>query len=397
MEKDKPATQIVSIIGSGTMGAGIAQVAASFGHEVVLLDSNGEALSRARVGINKALRRDVEKGRITEDASREIERRINFVDATLFDASSAFGSSSMVIEAIVEDLSIKQQTFKRIENFVSPDCILATNTSSLSVASIASMCARPERVLGIHFFNPAQLMPLVEIIPGMATDRKYVDCSCELISGWKKTVVLAKDTPGFVVNRLARPFYGEALRILEESIADVATIDWAMTELGGFKMGPFTLMDMIGNDVNYRVTEIVFEALYYDPRYRPSITQKRMVEANLLGRKVSRGFYDYREGAPKPEPTRDAALGKRIVDRIVAMLINEACEARLLNIATSADLDLAMTKGVNYPKGLLAMGTEIGPAVVLARLDELQAEYGEDRYRASPWLRRAVRENKGLA
>jgi len=161
-------------------------------------------------------------------------------------------------------------------------------------------------------------------------------------------------------------------------------------------MGPFTLMDMIGNDINFRVTEIVFEALFYDPRYRPSITQKRMVEANLLGRKVGRGFYDYREGAQRPEPTRDAGLGKRIVDRVVAMLVNEACEARLLNIATGEDLDLAMTKGVNYPRGLLAMGTEIGPAEVLKRLEDLQAEYGEDRYRASPWLRRAVREGRGL-
>jgi 3-hydroxybutyryl-CoA dehydrogenase len=194
------------------------------------------------------------------------------------------------------------------------------------------------------------------------------------------------------VNRVARPFYGEALRIYEEGIADFATIDWAMTELGGFRMGPFTLMDYIGNDINYTVTETVFAAFYYDPRYRPSFTQKRHAEAGYLGRKSGRGYYNYAEGAVLPEPTKDATLGQQIFERIVVMLMNEAIDALFLNIGTKEAIDLAMTKGVNYPKGLLEWADEMGLENVLAKLEALFNEYGEDRYRPSPLLRRMVRE-----
>jgi 3-hydroxybutyryl-CoA dehydrogenase len=202
--------------------------------------------------------------------------------------------------------------------------------------------------------------------------------------------VITTDTPGFIVNRIARPFYGEALRQLEEGVADMATIDWAMREIGGFRMGPFELMDFIGNDVNYAVTMSVFEAFFHDPRYKPSLTQRRLVEAGLYGRKRGRGYYDYRDGATRPEPTKDRALGQAIVDRMVAMLVNEAVDAVFMRVAAPRDIETAMTKGVSYPKGLLAWGDEIGPAEILRRLEALQAEYGEDRYRPCPLLRRRV-------
>jgi 3-hydroxybutyryl-CoA dehydrogenase len=239
-------------------------------------------------------------------------------------------------------------------------------------------------------------MPLVELVPAITTDPEVLARANDLVTSWKKTTVIATDTPGFIVNRIARPFYGEALRQLEEGVADVATIDWAMRDLAGFRMGPFELMDFIGNDVNYAVTRSVFEAFYYDPRYRPAITQRRLVEAGLYGRKRERGYYDYRGASAQPEPTRDAAVGRAIVDRVLAMLVNEAVEAVHMRVASAADIETAMTKGVNYPKGLLAWGDEIGPATILARLEVLQADYGEDRYRPSPLLRRRVRENRPL-
>jgi len=208
-----------------------------------------------------------------------------------------------------------------------------------------------------------------------------------LIDSWKKVTVITKDTPGFIVNRVARPFYGEALRIYEEGIADMATIDWAMKEIGGFKMGPFELMDYIGNDINYTVTETVFTAFYFDPRYRPSFTQKRMMEANYLGRKTGRGYYNYVEGAAMPEPDKNQVVGEAIVWRILIMLINEAADALHLNIASKEDIDLAMTKGVNYPKGLLKWADEKGIQNVLDGLDKLYLAYHEERYRASVLLR----------
>jgi 3-hydroxybutyryl-CoA dehydrogenase len=223
-----------------------------------------------------------------------------------------------------------------------------------------------------------------------------VSAARALVDSWKKTTVLTSDTPGFIVNRVARPFYGESIRMYEEGIADVATIDWAMKALGGFRMGPFELMDFIGHDVNFVVTRSVFEGLSFDPRYRPSVSQQRLLEAGWLGRKSGRGFYDYRPGAAAPAPNEDRALGQRIVDRTLAMLVNEAVDAVLMRVATPRDIDLAMTKGVNYPKGLIAWGEEIGMAIVLDRLETLYAEYGEDRYRPSALLRRVVRDGRSL-
>ncbi|WP_207890962.1 3-hydroxyacyl-CoA dehydrogenase NAD-binding domain-containing protein [Hymenobacter edaphi] len=376
----------IGIIGSGAMGAGIAQVVAQAGHPVFLFDLNAAALQRATVGIGTNLRKLAEKGKLdSADAEAAIAR------VRTCSELQCFAACGLVIEAIVEELGVKQAVFRDVEAVVPASCVLATNTSSLSIASIAAACQRPERFIGIHFFNPAPLMQLVEVIPAVQTRAGLADETKALVQSWGKLPVVCKDTPGFIVNRIARPYYGEAIRLLEEGVADAATIDWALTELGGFRMGPFALMDFIGHDVNYRVTESVFTAFFFDPRFKPSFTQKRLFEAGYYGRKSGRGFYDYRDGATTPEPTRDPALGHQILQRVLAMLINEAVDALALNVASQDDLELAMTKGVNYPKGLLRWADELGLPAVLQTLDALYDEYHEDRYRASPLLRRRVR------
>lgn len=377
------------VVGSGTMGAGIAQVAAQSGHEVILLDANPEALQKAEGGLRKVYDKLVEKEKISREKADEILARIKFTSEM-----ADFANCGLIIEAIVEKLEVKHQVFKAMEAVVSDSCILASNTSSLSIASIGSVLQNPSRCIGIHFFNPAPLMPLVEIIPAVQTSAETLSQTKALIESWKKVGVVTKDTPGFIVNRVARPFYGEAMRIYEEGIADFSTIDWAMTHFGGFRMGPFTLMDYIGNDVNYTVTETVFEAFYYDPRFKPSFTQKRHKEAGYYGRKSGKGFYDYAEGAVLPAPKEDTETGKAIFERVIVMLINEAIDALFLNIASREDIDLAMTNGVNYPKGLLAWADELGLDFVLSRLESMFQEYGEDRYRPSPLLRRMVKDRK---
>ena len=379
--------EIIGVIGAGTMGAGIAQVAAQAGHKVVLSDTNPEQLLRAEQQIKKSIDKLVEKGKFSAESGQEILQNLQFSTQL-----SEHSQASLVIEAIVENLGIKHQVFQQLEQVVGPSCVLASNTSSLSIASIGACLQDASRFMGIHFFNPATLMPLVEVIPGVATSGENTQRIEELITSWHKTVVVCKDTPGFIVNRVARPFYGEALRIYEEGLADFATIDWAMTTIGGFKMGPFTLMDYIGNDINYTVTETVFAAFYYDPRFKPSFTQKRHMEAGFLGRKSGRGFYDYKEGSTAPAPTEDHNLGRQIFERILVLLINEAADAVFMQVASPEAVDLAMTKGVNYPKGLLAWADELGAVWVLERLETLFVEYGEDRYRPNPLLRRKARE-----
>ena len=382
-------SEIIGVVGSGSMGSGIAQVAASKGHKVLLYDQNAKALEGAISKISSILHRLVEKGRITENECSGTIERINAVSQL-----ESFKECDFVIEAIIEDLEVKKSLFRKLENIVGNETILATNTSSLSVAAIGSSCEKAERVLGVHFFNPAPLMPLVEIVPGILTDDAVLNSTRKLIDSWGKVTVVAKDTPGFIVNRVARPFYGEALRMLEEGITDAATIDWAMKELGGFRMGPFELMDYIGNDINYTVTETVFQSFYFDPRYKPSFTQKRMSEAGLLGRKSGRGYYDYREGVENPEPSKDVDLGNEIFERILVMLINEAVDALYLNIASRDDLETAMTKGVNYPKGLLKWVDEFGVDKCFQKLRVLQENYGEDRYRPSFLLKKMAEEGK---
>lgn len=379
----------IGVLGAGSMGSGIAQVAATAGHDVIIIDAKETALNNAQSKLSKVMDRLIEKGKYSSEEATSIQDRITYnTDIQQFE------NCGIVIEAIIENLDIKKTVFNNLEQVTSKECILATNTSSLSVAAIASACDHPERVIGIHFFNPAPLMPLVEIVPCIQTSEEVTKTSRALINSWKKVTVLTKDTPGFIVNRVARPFYGEALRIYEEGIADFATIDWAMTTIGSFRMGPFTLMDFIGNDINYTVTETVFEAFYYDPRYKPSFTQRRHAEAGWLGRKSGRGYYDYSEGAKNPEPTKDETLGREIMLRILMMLINEAADALFLNIASKEDIDLAMTKGVNYPKGLLRWADELGIDNVVNYLDNMYNEYHEDRYRCSPLLRRMMTNNQ---
>jgi len=378
----------IGVLGAGAMGSGIAQVAASAGHPVILGDVSAPALGAARAGLARAMAREVEKGRKSAAEADATTARLE--TATTSDGFAAFAGCGLIIEAIAEDLAVKQQVFAALERSTS-GAVLATNTSSLSVTAIASACTAPERVVGAHFFNPAPVMPLVEIVGGHATDAALLRQVRALVDGWGKLTVVAADTPGFIVNRVARPFYNESLRLLEEGIADHATIDWALKEFGGFKMGPFELMDLIGNDINYAVTRSVFDAFGYEPRYRPSLLQRRMVEARLLGRKTGRGWYDYRERAVAPVPDRNEERGRGIAGRVVVMLINEAADAVLFRVATAADIDLAMIKGVGYPKGLLAWADDIGIPGVVGRLAALQGEYGEDRYRASALLRRMAR------
>lgn len=381
----------IGIVGAGTMGAGIAQVAAAAGHQVLLYDAFPAQLEKAASGLQNTFARLVEKGKMSSAEAQEIAGRIYF-EADL----TRFKECALAIEAVLEQPEVKKDVFARLEAIVPRNCVLASNTSSLSIALISSALKKPERFLGVHFFNPAPVMKLVEIIPGVATGSDTVTSTRALIGSWGKITVLAKDTPGFIVNRVARPFYGEALRMLEEGIADAATIDWAAKELGGFRMGPFELMDLIGHDVNYAVTTSVFEAFYYDPRFKPSFTQKRLVEAGWLGRKSGRGFYDYGADAKNPAPVKDKERGGKILNRMLCMLINEACDAVFMNIGSIQDVDLAMQNGVNYPKGLLKWADEIGLGNVLSQLETLQQEYGEDRYRPNPLLRKMVREGKAF-
>ena len=379
----------VGVIGSGTMGSGIAQIAATVGSPVILYDINAEALDKSKAKLEKILNRLIEKGRIDQDKKDAIQSNISYVTEL-----NTLNESDIIIEAIVENLDIKKRLFSDLEKIVSDKCILASNTSSLSITSIAATCEHPDRFIGIHFFNPAPLMKLVEIIPSVQTSNETLEQALSIINDWGKITVVAKDTPGFIVNKVARPFYGEATKILEEkedTQLNKKIIDLAM-QAQGFRMGPFELMDFIGNDINYTVSETVYKAFYYDGRYRPSLAQKRLTEAGYLGRKTNRGWYNPDEPVITVMP--DEKDIKEIGDRIIIMLINEAADTLARKIASKEHIDLAMTKGVNYPKGLFAWSDEIGIQECVDRMDRLYDMYREERYRCSPLLRRMAANNE---
>lgn len=293
----------VAVIGAGTMGAGIAQVAAANGHPVLLHDTSPEVVAEALTHLRRRLEGSVGRGRLDAAEAESIRHRIT-VAASLDDLAPA----GLLIEAIVERLDVKRGLFAALEALVAPDAILATNTSSLSVTAIAAGLEHPERVAGMHFFNPAPVMPLVEVVSGDATGEAVVAVVAATATAWGKTPVRCSSTPGFIVNRVARPFYGEALRLLGEGAADVATIDAVVTGAGGFRMGPFALMDLVGLDVNLAVSTSVFEQTYGDTRFAPNLIQRGLVDAGRLGRKTGRGFYRYGDGAVAVEPaTLDAS------------------------------------------------------------------------------------------
>lgn len=373
----------IGIIGAGTMGVGIAQVAATAGCKVVIYDAQTPQIDKALSGLEKTLQKLVEKAKISQEKASQIRENI-----TKGEMLQDLKDSDLVIEAIIENKDIKTKVFTELEQYVSESCIIASNTSSISITSLGAELKKPERFIGIHFFNPAPLMPLVEVIPSLLTEKSLAEKMYTLMKDWGKLPVIAKDIPGFIVNRIARPYYGEGLRMVEENIATPEQVDDAMKTLGNFKMGPFELMDLIGVDVNFSVTTTVYKDYFYDPKYKPSLLQQRMSEAKLHGRKTGKGFYDYSEGAEKPVAEKDDALYQQIFLRIISMLINEAVEAKRLGIANDEDIELAMQKGVNYPKGLLAWGKEIGYATISETLQNLYEEYQEERYRQSPLLRK---------
>ena len=499
-----PITESVAVVGAGAMGSGIVQVAATAGHPVIIFDVSEGAAERARMRILANLDKLVEKRRLDLEQREAIASRIAVADTL-----EGLAPARLIIEAIIEKLEPKQALFKGLEDLVSSEAIFATNTSSISITAIASALRSPERLAGMHFFNPAPIMKLVEIVTGVATRQDILQTLTDTASAWGKVAVQARSTPGFIVNRVARPFYGEALRPLEEGVTDTASIDALIREAGAFRMGPFELMDLIGNDVNFAVTSSIFQSYFGDPRYRPSLIQQELVAAGWLGRKSGRGFYGYDQSSGVPEPSTltgqapprqvsiegslgpaeplaalftkaglsvsrkpgdgliriegatlalsdgrtataracdgnlkdlvlfDAALdfqaapriaiavadqadrsalpaaaglfqaaGKHVTEiddtpsmvvlRTLSMLANEAVEAVLQGVASPGDVDRAMTLGVNYPCGPIAWADSFGSSRVMAVLDALQAECGDDRYRPSSLLKRCARAGRPL-
>ena len=490
-------TVTIGVIGAGAMGAGIAQVAASAGHVVYLHDQNSNAITTGINNINTGLKKQVKRGKMTE------EDRLALIDRIRPTTNiNDLANTGLIVEAIIESLEIKQSLFAKLEEICSSSTILATNTSSLSITSIAAKLTTPKRFVGMHFFNPAPILKLVEVVTGLATDQRVAQTIYNTAKKWGKSPVYTKSSPGFIVNRVARPFYAEGLRVLEEGGASVSTLDTIMRETANFRMGPFELMDLIGHDVNYAVTCSVFNAYYQDPRFKPSLYQQELVNAGFLGCKSGKGFYDYNNdekpsyseesiqaipknvlvdgdlgvasplidliknsqlsskinadstesklvvdavtivltnGLSASEVARKSnqenlivfdlafdylssnrivlakaeqasdlalntaigffqALGKKVtvindipgllVMRTVCMLANEAADAVNQNVASAVDVDIAMCKGVNYPKGPLLWAGELGVDTVFTVLTNLQESYGEDRYRPSILLRK---------
>ncbi len=411
---------LIGVIGAGTMGAGIAQVAAQSGRPVVLYDIKPEFVERGLGTITRGLQGRVDKGRMAAGEMAAILARIQTTTER-----DALAPATVVIEAAPESLALKQELFGALDRMCGPDTILASNTSSLSITALGAATKRPERVAGMHFFNPAPVMALVEVVAGQRTDPAVTAAIADLARAMGKTPVQARDTPGFIVNRVARPFYAEALRMLGENIQPVDAID-RLVKLAGFRMGPFELMDLIGIDINFAVTESVYAAFFGEPRYRPHPIQRRLVESGMIGRKAGRGFYLYDGGkatGPNPllavDPTYataltfarlpdslerelaswlnaagadEAILGREplaayVIGRIVCGIINEAAFALGEGVASAADIDTAMTLGVNYPLGPLTWGDKLGLPLAVQVLDYFYNYYHEERYRVAPLLR----------
>lgn len=385
----------VAVIGAGAMGAGIAQVAATAGHVAHLVDARAGAAAAAREQIASRLERQVTKGRLTETEAAEVLQRITVGPAADGDLAK-LPQVGVVIEAALEDVSVKQQIFTTLASNQPVDTVLASNTSSLDIAAIAEGLPHPGRVIGLHFFNPPPVMKLVEVVRGTNSDPQVLAEAAELMQRWGKTPVQCASTPGFIVNRVARPFYGEAQRMLAEGVADAATIDLALREHAGFRMGPLELTDLIGQDVNLAVGTSVWEQTGRDPRYAPTALQEDLVASGRLGKKSGRGVYNYDETGTATDATADVALANRLVGgpiatdpvaRTIAMLINEAVDLVHRGEASAADVDTAMRLGTNYPKGPHEWLGEWGAERVIDALEELDARYPGGRYRVSDGLR----------
>jgi 3-hydroxybutyryl-CoA dehydrogenase len=391
------AARVIGVLGAGTMGAGIAQLAARSGARTILHDPLPEALARGAQYARDGLGKEAAKGRLSAAEADAAAARIEPVGDL-----AAFASCELVIEAAPERLELKHELYKRLsEEIVGEECVLATNTSSLLVTAIAAAASKPERVVGMHFFNPAPVMRLLEVVAGVESSAEALALATATGEAMGKTVIRAKDGPGFIVNRCNRPFGLEALRTLQEQIADVETIDRIVRQEGGFRMGPFELMDLVGVDTGFEISKSFYEQSFYEPRWQPSQITARYVAAGLYGRKTGRGYYDYsrdpyRPADPDPqgaeEEVQPAAGG--VLSRIVCQVINECAFALGEGVGSAADIDTGMVLGLNYPRGPLAWADQIGLDHVLAVLDGLWEEYHEERYRSAPELKRLVRAGR---
>ncbi|TMG24657.1 MAG: 3-hydroxybutyryl-CoA dehydrogenase [Chloroflexi bacterium] len=391
-DRDGPNGWLIGVVGSGTMGAGIAQVALEAGHEVAIYDVDAEATRGGRQRIKDGLRRRMTKLGIDEDdqAAWLGERLSRMREITSIDGLAV--EADLVIEAAIEDLELKRTLFRRLDESSSPETLLATNTSALSIEAISAATAHPERVLGLHFFNPAPVMKLVEVVAGSNTANEVATLATEAVTTWGKTPIRSSDAPGFVVNRVNRPFTLEALRMLDEDEASVEQIDRAIVD-AGFPMGPFALMDLIGIDVNLAVATSLYERFDREPRFQPSATQARLAEEGRFGRKAGEGFYRYAaDGAPlgpgrgfqrRPASAPGAAA---IVERIVLAVVNEAYFALGERVATRADIDLALRLGAGHPRGPFEQAKLLGGrSAVLSGLEALSERLGP-RFTPAPAL-----------
>jgi 3-hydroxybutyryl-CoA dehydrogenase len=411
--------QTLAVIGAGTMGAGIAQVAAASGFRTRMYDVADEFLARGRSNIEDSLCRFVERGRLAAEERDATLARL-LPTTRLEDLADA----DFVIEAAPEDLTLKQDLFRSLDELCPPHAILASNTSSLSITEIAGATRRPGQVVGMHFFNPPPLMALVEVIGGQLTAEETLETTRGVARRFGKQPVTARDTPGFIVNRVARPFYLEGLRMLGEGLASVEIIDAAAREVAGFRMGPFELMDLIGVDINLAVSQSVYEAYYHEPRFRPHPIQKTMVRAGQLGRKSKRGFYDYTANPPTPSysapevalgvsldlsqapwldwrsrfdgPSAPDPLQAAIAGRLIACLANEAALTLQEGVASQPDIDTAMKLGTAYPLGPLEWADKLGLPLILSTMEALQVWLAPDRYVPAPLLRRLASRGAGF-